>query len=59
MKALMGDLAKIIRMDPKGREQLKTFLSDKSQTTVITLSNGKKYSISKQREVTSSDEAMA
>jgi len=47
MKALLGSLAKKIKGDPSGNEQLKAFISSSSkESEVITLSNGKKYRVS-------------
>jgi hypothetical protein len=46
MKALLGNLAKIIKNDPDGKKQLKDYISNSSQDSVITLSDGKKYKIS-------------
>jgi hypothetical protein len=46
MKALLGNLAKKIKGDPCGSEQLKAFISSSSEYEVITLSNGKKYRVS-------------
>ncbi|MBB1300994.1 hypothetical protein H5183_06565 [Pseudoalteromonas sp. SR44-8] len=47
MKALLGNLAKIVKGDPSGNRQLREFISSSSkESTVITLSNGKKYRIS-------------
>ena len=46
MKALLGNLAKIIKGDVKGNKQLKAFISDSSkESEIITLSNGKKYRV--------------
>ncbi|ATC84170.1 MULTISPECIES: hypothetical protein [Pseudoalteromonas] len=47
MKALLGSLAKKIKGDPLGSEQLRAFISSGSKDSeVITLSNGKKYRVS-------------
>jgi len=47
MKALLGNLAKKIKSDPSGSEQLKAFISSGvKENEVITLSNGKKYRVS-------------
>ncbi len=47
MKALLGSLAKKIKGDPSGNEQLKAFISNGSKDSeVIILSNGKKYRVS-------------
>jgi|TARA_R110001592_G_scaffold339091_1_gene626594 hypothetical protein len=47
MKALLGNLAKKIKGDPSGSEQLRAFISSSSKEyEVITLSNGKKYRVS-------------
>ncbi|MCK8123866.1 hypothetical protein MTF66_02570 [Pseudoalteromonas sp. 2CM39R] len=47
MKALLGSLAKIIKSDSSGNQQLRQFISSSSkESTVITLSNGKKYRVS-------------
>lgn len=48
MKALLGNLAKKIKRDPKGSEQLRLFISTSSkESELITLSDGKKYRISR------------
>ena len=47
MKALLGSLAKKIKGDPLGSEQLRAIISSSSKDSeVITLSNGKKYRVS-------------
>lgn len=47
MKALVGNLAKMIRGDRDGRKQLREFIaSGSTEPALITLSNGKKYMIS-------------
>ncbi|MCH1927085.1 hypothetical protein L9G74_13635 [Shewanella sp. C32] len=43
MKALMGELAKKIRKDVKGREAMKLFLTEGATEKTIKLSDGKKY----------------
>lgn len=48
MKALLGNLAKKIKHDPQGNEQLRLFISTSSkESELITLSDGKKYRISR------------
>ena len=47
MKALLGGLAKKIKNDSSGSEQLRGFISSSSnRSEIITLSNGKKYRVS-------------
>lgn len=46
MKALLGPLAKKIKSDPKGKEELSGFIASGLKEQSITLSNGKKYRIS-------------
>lgn len=47
MKALMGDLAKLIRQDAEGSKQLREFLVSGLDNQEITLSDGTKYIISR------------
>jgi hypothetical protein len=48
MQALLGKCAAIIRKDPQGQKQLKDFMiHGKDETGIITLSDGKKFRISR------------
>lgn len=50
MKALMGEIAKKVRKDPKGREGLRAFVINRgSDSATITLKDGKKYIVSRRR----------
>lgn len=56
MKALMGELAKLIRDDSQGRKDLREFIRDGNSERVISLKNGKKYKISRERPVNDNKE---
>ncbi|ASV41418.1 TPA: hypothetical protein ACOAY7_002797 [Vibrio cholerae] len=47
MKILMGDLAKLIRQDSEGSKQLREFLVSGLDSQEIVLSDGTKYTISR------------
>lgn len=51
MKALMGKLAEAIRNDSKGRKDLREFIYSGGDEKVITLDNGKKYKVSRNKPV--------
>lgn len=59
MKALMGELAKKIRKDERGSEELSSFVVDSgSDFTVITLSNGTKYKVTRKRPSRSTQDSV-
>lgn len=45
MKALKGNLAKIILSDEKGKIAMKSFIASGESSAIITLSNGKSYRV--------------
>tara|TARA_S200002703_G_C3689120_1_gene211585 strand:+ start:248 stop:394 length:147 start_codon:yes stop_codon:yes gene_type:complete len=45
MKALKGNLAKIILSDEKGKIAMKEFIASGEYSAIITLSNGKSYRV--------------
>ncbi|HHQ4601580.1 TPA: hypothetical protein ACSP21_000665 [Aeromonas veronii] len=49
MKALMGKIAKEIRQDSKGKEELRRFIKSGSDSKKIELSNGKSYTITSEK----------
>ncbi len=49
MRALMGELAKIVRKDPKGREALRRFAAEGAERAIIELSDGRKFIVSTQK----------
>ncbi|EJL6524635.1 hypothetical protein RDG66_12150 [Vibrio cholerae] len=49
MKALMGEMAKKIRKDKDGKEALRRFVKSDSNCKKITLSNGKTYTITREK----------
>lgn len=52
MKALMGNIAKQIRKDIKGRIELQKFIGSGEDSRVIKLSNGKSYVITSEKRTT-------
>lgn len=51
MKALMGSIAKLVMKDSQGREQLGDFVANRHlKEKTITLSDGKKYTISREKK---------
>lgn len=50
MKALMGNLAKTIKNDHIGNKELRAFISSNKGSKTITLSNGKKFKITTNKE---------
>jgi hypothetical protein len=53
MKALMGKIAKEVRQDSKGREELRAFITESNKdSATITLKNGKKYIVSRHKPKT-------
>jgi len=45
MKALKGNLAKIILSDEKGKIAMKEFIASRESSAIITLSNSKSYRV--------------
>ncbi|MEZ8028332.1 hypothetical protein [Enterovibrio norvegicus] len=49
MKALMGNLAKLVRKDKEGKQGLREFITSGKDEMVITLSNGEKFVVSREK----------